>query len=260
MSASLHKTVTFARAVDWIEEVFQASNLKDNYRSAFSLFDSVRVHKATKETTDWAVEKGQKWGLSVSTIREWLYTKQALAPDVYAEAKAGTSSIPTSTFVRVADRLSGKPELQRAVIEKAKTEDLTGAQVAAVASAVRTAPNEEAATSILRQPVSRTADDLTHSARVEQLLREPKVEPSPRQVQRELKGPALEVYLDLQQQVHNIKRLSPESIEALTVPQRAEMLDAVDELMKVLQEFRDMLGGSIEGSGRVVEGRILEGR
>lgn len=258
MSASLHKAVTFARAVDWVEEAFQASPFKQTYPSAYIVFDAVHKGRASKDCTDWSGQKAQKWGLSLSTIRQWLYTKQALAPDVYAEAKEGASGIPTSTFVRVGDRLSGRPELQRAVIEKAKAEDLTGTQVEQVASAVRNAPNEQEARAILRQPVSRTAQDLTRAAKVEKLLSEPTVEPTPREQQRKLAGLALEVYLDLQQQVHNVRRLTPEVLAALRPEQKEEMLQVVNELMAALHQLADSLGGVTKGA-IVVEGKMLAG-
>ncbi|MBA7656656.1 hypothetical protein ES703_64583 [subsurface metagenome] len=63
----------------------------------------------------------------------------------------------------------------------------------------------------------------------------------------------LEVYLDLEQQVHNLGRLRPETLEALTPSQKDQFLSVVGELMAELQRVADMLrvGGVrlIEGEG-----------
>ena len=65
MSATLHKAVTFARAVDWIEEAFSMSPWKDRYASAHSLFTQAERREAPKEARDWVQSKVQKWGLAV---------------------------------------------------------------------------------------------------------------------------------------------------------------------------------------------------
>ena len=37
---------------------------------------------------DWAESKAKVWGLAITTIENWLYTKESLATDVLAEAKS----------------------------------------------------------------------------------------------------------------------------------------------------------------------------
>lgn len=263
MAASLHKAVTFSRAVDWVEECFTLSPLKEHFKSAFSLFDAVASGYGNQEAKVWVDNKCQKWGLATGTIRNWLYTKQSLAPALVEEAKqpsTGEGSLPFTHYYRVAETLPNKPALQRQVIDKAKLEGLSGEQTRQVARAVAQAPDPEVARGILRQPVSRTSDELTRTARIEKLVNEPKREPSPRERQRELTGVALDVFLGLEQQIHSIGRLTDETITNLTPAQRNEMRTVVDTLSEKIQELQGKLGQSVEGSGRVVEGQLVSGR
>ena len=263
MSASLHKAVTFSRAVDWVEECFSLSNLKESYRNAHSLFSTVRQGESTREARAWVENKCQKWGLSVQTIENWLYTKRNLEPSLLEEARNSATaeeSLPFSHYRGVAETIPNRPELQKQVIDKAKVEGLSGEQTRRVARAVAQAPDTEVAEGILRQPVSRTSEELTRSARIEKLANEPKRQPSPRERQRELTGVALDVYLSLEQQIHNIGRLSDDVIANFTPAQRYEMRNVVDTLAEKIGELQGKLGQSVEVSGRVVEGQLVEGR
>jgi hypothetical protein len=263
MSASLHKSVAFARAVDWVEESFRASSWASQYKSAYSLFASSRLNELSEAANSWVAEKSQKWGLAPRTVEGWLYTKQSLAPEVLQEAihpRDAGAGLSFTHFRQIASELPNRPELQKQVVEKARTEGLSSTQTEAVARAVKYAPDPDAIQSILRQPVSRTSDELTRSARIEKLVNEPKREPSPRERQRELTGVALDVFLSLEQQIHNIGRLSDDAIANLTPAGRNEMGAMLETLAERLQELHGKLGQSVQGSGRVVEGQLVTGR
>jgi hypothetical protein len=140
------------------------------------------------------------------------------------------------------------------VVEKARSEDLTLGQITQLTSAVRRAETPEEVETILEEPMSRTADELVRTARVESLLRRPPAE-EPARVQRrqyENVGLALEVLIDLQQQVHNVRRLTPDILATLTPAQKDELARAVDDLMGQLRELSDSLRG-------VIEGRLTQG-
>ena len=253
VQASLHKNVTFARAIDWIENVFQltpfwelhkTSTGPNRYKNAHILFKQAADKVAPKEVIEWAELKAKVWGLSVPTIAQWLETKEKLHPDLLDEAKRGVA--PVTHYREVAHSLPSRPELHKPLIEKAKAEDLSTKEIKTLAQAIRRAEDEEEVQSILEQPVSRTEDQMVREAKVEKILREPTVTPAPTERRYELRGLALEVYLDLQQQVHNVKRLKPEILEALTPRQKDEMLQVVDELMTELQRMADLLHGVIE--------------
>ena len=254
MSAVLHKNVTFARAVDWIEEAFAASPLASKYKSAYSVFNRVRHGSADVQAKEWAHGKAQKWGLGIHSIENWLMTKQSLAPDIYAEAKniPSEGDVSLKHYQVVADYLPGRPDFQRAVVDKVKREGLTAPQTIELSKAVRQAEDERERQTILREPMSRTSEDLTRAAKVEKILAEPVRQPTPREQQYELTGLALEVYLDIQQQVYNVRRLTPQALEALMPRQRHELLQVVDQLMEELQRLSDSLRG-------IVEGRLIKG-
>jgi len=176
MSATLHKAVTFARSVDWIEEAFKASALAKNYKSVYSLFREARNPNIPKEALEWVSSKAQKWGLSIQTIENWLYTKKSLATELYEEIKTASPEKQLSTrhYIEVAHYLPDKPELQKAVIEKAKKQELTSPEVREVATAIKKAADDEEIKSILKQPISRTAEQMVKEAKIEKLLSQPR--------------------------------------------------------------------------------------
>ena len=253
MSASLHKAVTFSRATEWIEECFRLSSLRASYKSAFSMFDGVSNGWASQEAKAWAQDKCQKWGLAPGTIRNWLYTKATLDPSL-AKTMSHESGLPFTHYYRVAQVLNKAPELQKKVIQKAKAEGLTAEQTLQVARAVAKAPDPGIVSGILIQPVSRTADDLTRSAKVERLINEPVRIPPPKIKQRELTGRALEVYLGLEQQIYNIGRLNDDVIANLSPGQRDEFGTMLAKLAEKIGELREKIGGS---DRKLVEGHIV---
>jgi hypothetical protein len=126
-AASTHKAVTFARVVDWIDEVFQLAPAmqrhKSSYKNAHSLFDAVHNGTAPNEIQTWAINKGQQWGLKVSTIRNWLYTRQSLAPDLLAEAKT-----PSSEGGRAKSIIQPLPQSRRDPFWPARTSETSNQQ------------------------------------------------------------------------------------------------------------------------------------
>ncbi len=175
IQASLHKNVTFARAIDWIDKVFQLSPWIERYKNAFSLFNSADRGSAPKEVADWAETKAKVWGLSPITIRDWLHTKESLEPSLLEEVKRGSgTTLPTNAYMEVAHGLPTRPNLHKPVIEKATREDLSSKEIRTLAQALRRAEDEEEVQSILRQPVSRTEDQMVRDAKVEKLLSRPR--------------------------------------------------------------------------------------
>ena len=276
MSASLHKSVAFARASDWVEECFKASPWASRYKSAYNLFSISRQGDAPAEANAWTLEKAQKWGLSPKTIETWLYTKQNVASEVLQEvisspARERNDGVTFTHLREMVQEIPNRPELQRQVVSKAKAEGLTSAQTRDVARAVKQAPNPEIASGILRQPVSRTSEDLTRRAYVEQIVNEPKREPTPREERRELTGVNLDIFLTLQQHLHNIEynvgRLNRVAIDTLTPNQRDEMLNMIADLTKKLGELdgkltqlQSDLGQPSRPRANVLEGEVISMR
>ena len=262
MSASLHKSVAFARAVDWVEECFRVSPWASRYKSAYTLFAASRQNKSD-EAKSWIAEKSQKWGLAPQTVEGWLYTKESLAPEVLRDAihppSTGDAVSPTH-LRRIADELPNRPELQKQVLNKAQTEGLSTSQTEAVARAVRRAPDTEIAQNILSQPVSRTSDDLTRAARIEKLMAEPKREPSPREKGRESAGRTAGVFLGLEQQIHEIGSLSDFDIDNLPESYRQDQATMLDTLVEKIQELQDKLRTTGEVNARIIEGQLVSER
>ena len=125
IQASLHKNVTFARAVDWIEKIFEMSSLRKHwehggareYKSAYSVFASYTRANPPNEVKEWVESKSKMWGLTPRAIQNWLYTKQNLAPELIKEASSPiTGELALSTYETVASFLPAEPMLQKQVI------------------------------------------------------------------------------------------------------------------------------------------------
>ncbi len=183
IQATTHKNVTFARAIDWVEKVFELSSLRKHwehgggkeYKSAYSVFASYRVGNPPKEAKEWVEKKAAMWALAPKTIEDWLYTKQSLAPELLKEAtspSAGERGL--ASYKAVAEALPTKPELQKRVMEKTRAEDLSSQEVRTLAQAIKRAEDEEEVQNILRQPISRTEDQLVRDAKIEKLLSQPR--------------------------------------------------------------------------------------
>lgn len=258
MSASLHKSIAFARATDWVQECFAVSPWASRFKSAHVLFVAARQGILEPEAHAWVTEKSQKWGLAPTTIETWLFTKQSLAPDVLEGHSPGGEGIGYSQLREIAERLPNSPDLQRQVAAKVRAEGLSSKETAFVARAVKQAPNPELVSGILLQPVSRTADELTRSAIVERIPDLPKRESTPRERERGFQGVALDLAISLQQQVHNIGRLSDDAIAILSPDQRQRLIGLVRDLSEELEALRAKLEGS--GGGQVVEGELVSGR
>jgi len=188
IQASLHKNVTFARAIDWIDKVFRLnpglrsigerySKEGKTYKNAYTLFAAVRQGTASPEITKWATDKAKVWGLAVATIENWLSARESLEPSLLEEVRhsvRGEAEISPAHYIAVARELPTKPGLQRQVVEKIKAEDLSTKEIRTLSQALRRADDEEEVQGILRQPVSRTEEQILRDVRIEKLLSQPR--------------------------------------------------------------------------------------
>lgn len=256
MSATLHKAVTFSRAVDWIEESFANNPIVSMHNSAYAAFHAVRDGFAKPEVKDWVQSKAQKWGLSIQTIENWLETKRRLAPDLYAEAKKdviASEAISVKHYDEVGRGLPGRPELQRSLIDKVKKEGLTADQTRGVAKAIRRAEDEEEVRSILRQPVSRTEDQMVRGAKVEKLLSQPR-EITPLEKFQEAKHEDVLYKLDLLGIINTAKAMTKEKIDVLTPAQKADIYNTSEQAIAEIKRVMDMVRPAIEAEYQLKEG------
>lgn len=254
IQASLHKNVTFARAIDWIEKVFEVSSPRKHwehggareYKSAYSVFTSYRVGNPPKEVKEWVETKSAMWGLAPKTIEDWLYTRQSLAPELLKEViSTSEGERGIAPYKTVAEVLPSKPELQKPVIEKAKREDLSTKEVRTLAQALRRAEDEEETQSILKQPISRTEDQMVRDAKVEKLLSHPR-EITPVEKWQEAKYKDVMYKLDLLGIINNSKEMTREKVDALTPEQKADVYQTCEQAIAEIKRVMDMLEPAIE--------------
>lgn len=245
MSASLHKAVTFARVVDWVEEVFNLSPLKNKYKNAYNLFENIHRGRGANEDKEWVQTKAQAWGLAPSTIRNWLATKENLPKDVLEKAKASPyqgEGPGISPYIRVAEGLSGRPELQRRVIEKVEKEALTDREVREVTKAVREARDEEEARDILSKPFSRTAEEVMREVKVERLISQPPV-PEAREVIRrvEMASNVIELKLVWEQVATMASVVDVALLDSMADDQKEELIGSGERCIQASEKVLDYL-------------------
>jgi ParB-like chromosome segregation protein Spo0J len=253
IAASTHKSVTFSRVIEWIDEVFRLSPWAARYKSAFSLFDTVGKGGSPEEVRSWVTSKSQKWGLAPGTIRNWLQTAQDLSPELLEEAKASSLSeeaLSVTHYGRVARTIPNQPGLQRDIIEKAKREGLSTNQIEQVARAVRRAEGKEEVQSILRQPASRTEDQIVRDAKVEKILHVPLISKSVEGKQIEFRGKLLEYFLDLENMAVATEQVTNEMLDVLPINQKEQLIERSEKCNKAIQRIIDHLRGS---HGRLIE-------
>lgn len=254
MSATLHKTVTFARAVDWIEEAFVTSPWKDKHKSAKSLFQGVRQGYVTGDAKSWVEMKAQKWGLEVRTIENWLVANQKLATELHEEIKSASIARrrEPSHYVEVAMELGSRPDLQKRVLDKVEAEDVGTTGIREVAKAIRGAADDKEVETILREPLSRTAEDLGRAAKVEKILAQPREIPIEEKWQ-QAKADDVLFKLDLLSMIASTKTITQEEIDALTTDQKEDVFETCEKLIREIRRVMDIIKPSTEVEYRLIE-------
>jgi hypothetical protein len=208
------------------------------------LFKQATDKVAPKEVIEWAEQKAKVWGLAVPTIAQWLETKEKLVPDLLEEAKKrGDASL--THYREVAHSLPARPELQKPLMEKVKREDLTQRETRTVAQALRRAEDEEEIQSILRQPVSRTEDQMVREAKVEKILSQPR-EITPLEKYQEAKHEDVLYKLDLLGIINNSRAMTPGKISALTPQQKADVYHTCEEAIAEIRRVMNMIRPTIK--------------
>lgn len=244
IQASLHKNVTFARAIDWMDKVFQLSPWTSRYKNAHILFERAEAKSAPQEVQEWAERKAKVWGLAVGTIRQWLETKEKLRPELLEEAKKGGKA-PFTDYREIARNLPSRPELQEPLLRKTIQEDLTPTQIRTVAQALKRAEDNDEVRSILRQPVSRTEDQMVREAKVEKILSQPR-EITPLEKWQEAKHDDVLLKLDLLGIINSTSAITQEKINALTPAQKADIYATGEQAIAGIRRVMDMTKPSIQ--------------
>lgn len=252
MSASLHKAVTFARAIDWIDEAFKASSWPAKYKSPYSLFQQVYRQTTPSEANEWVDSKIKKWGIPLLTLQEWLKSKEQMAPDLLREAKEmPRPSLRPQHYVEAAKALPGKLELQRKVIEKAEKDELSSTGVREVARAVGQARDEEEQKEILSRPFTREASDVVREVKVERLISQPPV-PEAQEIIRkvEIASNVIELKLVWEQVATMAQGVNLALLDSLAENQKEELIRSGERCIQASQKVIDYLQRK---SGRMIE-------
>ncbi len=259
IQASLHKNVTFARAIDWIDQVFALSPWTNRYKNARGLFHQARQGVAPKEVVIWAEKKAKTWGLAVRTIENWLDAKEVMEPSLLEEVKKGlgTQAAPTSTYIEVAQRLPTRPDLHRTLIEKATREDLSQKEVRELSKALKQAEDEEEVQTILKEPMSRTAEELTRTAKVERLISHPPVPEAREAIHRvEMAANVVELKLEWERVATMAEEADLILLDSLTDEQKGALIQSGEKCIqasqKLLNYLKRKLGRMIELPGKEV--------
>jgi len=256
IQASLHKNVTFARAIDWMDKVFKLSPWKERYKNAHILFERVEAKSAPQEVQEWAGRKAKVWGLAVGTISQWLETKEKLRPELLEEAKKGGKA-PFTDYREIARNLPNRLELQEPLLRKTSKEDLTPTQIRTVAQALKRAEDEEEVQSILRQPVSRTEDQMVREAKIEHLIAHPPVPEAREVIQRvEMEADVIELKLVWEQLTTMAEEVDLATLDRLTNEQKEGLIRSGEQCIqasqKVIDYLKRKLGKMIELPGKEV--------
>jgi len=245
MSATLHKAVTFSRAVDWIDESFVKSSIASMHNSAYAAFHAVRDGFAKPEVKDWVQSKAQKWGLSIQTIENWLETKRRLAPELYAEAKKdviASEAISVKHYDEIGRGLPGRAELQRAVVDKVKREGLTADQTREVARALRQASDQEEVKAVLERPFTRRAEDVVREVKVERLISAPEVRKAREEAERiEMAADVVRLKLLMEEVAAFGEEFDLALLDNLGTEHVKGLISAIDRAQSSMQSIRNRL-------------------
>lgn len=245
MSAVLHKNVTFARSVEWIEQAFNTSQIASKHSNVSAAVQATYKGTADASVSEWVESKSKKWGLKPVTMKDLLYTKQVLSPKLYAQAKRGGDVVTSSHYKEIAKALPDQPEVQEAVADKVTAEELSVRQTTSVLKALRSAADKEEGESILRQPVSRTEEQMVREAKVEKLLSQPR-EVTPLEKWQQAKHEDVLYKLDLLGIINSSKAMTPEKISALTREQKADVYHTCEEVISEMRRIMDMIKSTVE--------------
>lgn len=101
LAANMHKSVSFARQVAWVEQVWIATPWASEDLTAAKAFALASGKLASSRydltpeqiaaITEWVTNKSQKWGVAISTMHNNLLVAQAAAPQLVAEARGRVS-------------------------------------------------------------------------------------------------------------------------------------------------------------------------
>lgn len=162
-NAKNHVYVRFSRVVHWMKEVWEHSGLSDkltlSQAANLQTFNTsgARLGLAAEDVDAakaWIKRKSELWQLHPMTIKDHLEIADTVAMDLVLATREKISShkleAPTQAILKVfKNSLPHQHELQRVVMETAIVNNLTGPQVKAVCTKVKSCTDRESAQAII---------------------------------------------------------------------------------------------------------------
>jgi hypothetical protein len=163
-AATSHKSIRFARLIDWVDEAWKFSPWKDSIKvsQAFALrFQKGMTGKnmgiekdQVKEIRDWVDKKCEQWHISASYIYQHLLIAQTVDPEMVKDARerSSGSSLDALTplhLAAISKAIPNKFDLQKLVAKQVKEDMLTVKQTKTLVAEVAKAETPEEAGTII---------------------------------------------------------------------------------------------------------------
>lgn len=132
-SAVSHKTVHFARVIEWVQLAFQETDWgkKMNPSQAFGIGQrgaGARVSLSPEERkalTAWVYEKSRQWRIEPNRIREMLQIAEISVPTLIKDVREdGKPGVVTPSIMAAIARSFPRRDIQTAIVQKVKNEKL----------------------------------------------------------------------------------------------------------------------------------------
>jgi hypothetical protein len=163
-AATSHKTIKFARVVDWVDEAWRFTSWKDRIKvsQAFVLRSQKNTtgknmgleQEEVKEIRDWVDRKCKQWHISPAYIYQHLHIAETIDPKLVKEARERSSGhrlddLTPLHLAALAKFIPDKFDLQNLVAKQIKNDMLTVEQTKVLVSEVANAENFQSASAII---------------------------------------------------------------------------------------------------------------
>jgi DNA-binding CsgD family transcriptional regulator len=178
LTATTHRSVRFARVVEWVNSAWSVSPWADKLDAtqAFAIASNTSFtgkhldldQRDFAEIKEWAREKCLQWKLSQGAIYKSLYTASTVDPDLIKETREGKKGrgvqkvLTQQQVTNIGTALPHRYEIQRVVANAAKSHSLSSTETLILAESVRGAESAEDALDIVQNT---NLHDLVHMAR-----------------------------------------------------------------------------------------------
>lgn len=162
VSAAIHKTVSFARTVEWSKQAWELTSWAKKLKltEAFSLrFEKRRARvgvdmREADEIKKWIDDKCVKWGIVAPTLHQYLLTAEIADPELVKSVRfstggsGGLKALTVNHLSKIARALPGNFEFQNIVAKEVLRDELRVPKTVELSEAVSKAKTAEEAIEI----------------------------------------------------------------------------------------------------------------